>query len=480
LSPSSSAPLVVVGDALLDRDLEGTVERLSPEAPVLVVDDPVERSRPGGAALAAALAARDGERPVLLVTALARDARGAEVSELLRAAGVGVVELVLEGETPEKARVRGAGQTLLRLDRGGREPSRVSAPSEALAAARDAVSRAAAVLVSDYGRGVAAVPELRDELAALPAHAPVVWDPHPRGAEPVAGCLLATPNAGEAAGFAGARTDEADDGDGDGFEAAARHGAELARRWKATYVSVTRGAHGALLAAAEGAPLVVPGPAAAIAGDPCGAGDRFASRAALRLARGALPSAAVAEAVAEASRFVAEGGAARETSDLECERRRGGVVGAEPALALAEQVRARGGRVVATGGCFDLLHAGHISSLRAARALGDCLVVLLNSDASVRRLKGADRPLVDERDRAAVLSALDAVDAVIVFDEDTPAQALERLRPGVFAKGGDYAGRDLPEAEVLKRHGGQVVVLPYMAGRSTTRLIEEVALRGGR
>jgi len=132
---------------------------------------------------------------------------------------------------------------------------------------------------------------------------------------------------------------------------------------------------------------------------------------------------------------------------------------------------------VATGGCFDLLHPGHVRTLEAARALGDCLVVCLNSDASVRRLKGEGRPLVAQDDRGAVLRALRCVDAVLVFDEDTPAAALERLRPDVWAKGGDYAGRELPESAVLRRWGGQVVVVPFLDGRSSTRLIEEASLR---
>jgi rfaE bifunctional protein nucleotidyltransferase chain/domain len=138
-------------------------------------------------------------------------------------------------------------------------------------------------------------------------------------------------------------------------------------------------------------------------------------------------------------------------------------------------VRAAGGTVVATGGCFDLIHAGHVRMLQSARALGDCLVVCLNSDRSVRRLKGAGRPLVREADRASVLLALDCVDAVVIFDEATPEAALERLRPDVFAKGADYAGRELPEAAVMRRWGGQVVTVPYVAGRSTTGLIREVS-----
>ncbi len=478
MSTRAGAALVVLGDALLDRDVDGTVERLTPEAPVPVVDDPVERTRPGGAALAAALAAADGERPVRLVAALADDRPAQELRDLLGLAGVEVIELGLDGPTPEKVRVRGGGRTLLRLDRGGRERGGVRASAAQLGAAGSAISEAAAVLVSDYGRGVATVPELREAVAGVPAPVPLVWDPHPGGPDRVAGALLVTPNAAEAARLAGSGNEHGAD--------VARHAAELARRWRAAYVCVTRGSEGALLSGAEGPPLVVPAPATAGGGDPCGAGDRFASRAATALAGGELPSAAVAGAVSAATEFVAAGGAGTAFGKRPGSAARTGVgypgeVGGEgAALALADRVRARGGTVVATGGCFDLLHAGHVSVLRAARALGDCLIVLLNSDASMRRLKGADRPLVGQADRAAVLAALDPVDAVVVFDEDTPAAALERLRPHVFAKGGDYAGRELPETSVLERHGGQSVVLPYVAGRSTTRLIEEVALRGAR
>jgi rfaE bifunctional protein nucleotidyltransferase chain/domain len=140
------------------------------------------------------------------------------------------------------------------------------------------------------------------------------------------------------------------------------------------------------------------------------------------------------------------------------------------------RVRAQGGTVVATGGCFDLLHPGHVRTLQSARALGDCLVVCLNSDASVRRLKGPRRPVVEQADRAAVLLALGCVDAVEVFDEDTPVAVLERLRPDLWVKGGDYAAGELPEAAALARWNGRAVILPFLEGRSTTRLIEEAAL----
>jgi len=146
------------------------------------------------------------------------------------------------------------------------------------------------------------------------------------------------------------------------------------------------------------------------------------------------------------------------------------------ALALARRVRRSGGRLVATGGCFDLLHRGHVSLLGSARSLGDALVVCLNSDASVRRAKGPLRPVVSQDDRARVLAALSAVDAVAVFDEDTPRELLELLRPDVWVKGTDYADHPMPEAEVVTRHGGRVVLLPTVPGYSTSSLVRSANL----
>ena len=138
------------------------------------------------------------------------------------------------------------------------------------------------------------------------------------------------------------------------------------------------------------------------------------------------------------------------------------------------EVREAGGRVVFTNGCFDLLHPGHVSYLQAARALGDALVVGLNSDASVKRLKGPERPVVSEKDRAAMLAALRSVDAVVVFEEDTPVRLLRELKPAVYVKGGDYRIEDLPEAKVAEEIGAEVRVLPFEPGYSTTALIEKI------
>jgi D-beta-D-heptose 7-phosphate kinase/D-beta-D-heptose 1-phosphate adenosyltransferase len=144
------------------------------------------------------------------------------------------------------------------------------------------------------------------------------------------------------------------------------------------------------------------------------------------------------------------------------------------AEAFVRDLRRRGGLLVATGGCFDVLHAGHVATLEAARALGDGLVVLLNSDSSVRRLKGPTRPVHSHADRARVLLGLSCVDAVVVFDEDHPGRALRRIRPDVWAKGGDYEDADLPEAAVVRSWGGRVVLLPYLSGRSTTAVLQSI------
>ena len=446
------APLVVVGDALLDVDLVGTASRLTPDAPVPVVEGVETRERPGGAALAAVIAAAATSREVVLVTPMADDDGAARLRALL-AGRLTLIEVPASGGTAVKQRVRVGDHSVVRIDSG--DPVAVLGPLPA--DAREAIRTAAAVLVADYGRGTTSAPDVRAALSD--ARGPVVWDPHPRGAAPVPNARLVTPNGAEAARVAASVR-------GTGLAAVGARAEELIRQWGVGAVAITLGARGALLSYGEGAPMVVPA-VPVTGGDPCGAGDSFAAAAALALADGAVTGEAVAAAVAAASAFVARGGASSWDAAP--------AVPAAPAPgvdALLERVRAAGGTVVATGGCFDLLHAGHVATLRAARGLGDCLVVCINSDDSVRRLKGPSRPLVSAPDRARVLEALEFVDAVVVFAEDTPAEVLDRLRPDVWAKGGDYAGADLPEAAVLRSWGGQAVVLPYLDGHSTTALVE--------
>lgn len=512
----SPAPVVVVGDTLFDRDLDGATHRLAPDAPVPVIDQPYERSRPGGAGLAAMLAARDG-RPVTLVTALGADDAGQQVAGLLAAAGVAVRDLGLRGSTPQKVRIHAGGRPLARLDYG--DDATVGEPGER---ARAAIAGASAVLVSDYGRGVAALPSIRAALDdAIAAGAEVVWDPHPNGATPVHGARVVTPNVGEARGVGNGEDEAEGEAEGDSGrrrEHGRRHGGDgwredlrsvtslavqLRDHWHSAGVAITLGDRGALLVGGDGTPLMVPTSAATV-GDPCGAGDRFAAAVAGALADGAVLSEAVVDGVRAASMFVANGGArglitaaaeqsatAEEQAACGCARTHirpqphpgaasdgGSNSGATSddhdtvVARLVAEVHARGGTIVATGGCFDLLHAGHVRLLTDARQLGDRLVVCINSDASVRRLKGAGRPVVSAEDRRAVLLGLAAVDAVVVFDDDTPERVLSGFRPDVWVKGADYAVADLPEAALLSQWGGQAVVLPYLAGRSTTSMIE--------
>ncbi|MDQ0994647.1 D-glycero-beta-D-manno-heptose 1-phosphate adenylyltransferase [Streptomyces sp. V3I7] len=454
---TAGGAVVVVGDVLLDEDIDGVASRLAPDAPAPVVDVTGDRCRPGGAGLAAALAARCG-REVVLVTALGDDPASDAVRRALRGR-VRLVELPLSGTLPVKTRVLASGRPLVRIDRGG------GTPGEPDGAVPDALAQAHAVLVADYGRHTARA--VREHLAAVARRTPLVWDPHPRGGAPVPGVRMVTPNAAEARALVA--------GDGDSLRAHARRGTELAERWQAATVAVTLGERGVLLARPGGTtPMLVPVPYRA-EGDPCGAGDCFAAAATAALADGALPEEAVQRAVAEAAAFVAAGGAGNPALwDAPVTPRSVPAPQKDP-FALAEEVRARGGTVVATGGCFDILHAGHVGLLESARRTGDCLIVCVNSDASLARRKGPGRPLNHLADRIRVLAALGSVDAVAVFEEDTPVELLGRLRPDVWVKGGDYSVEELPEAEALRSWGGQAVLLPYLDGRSTTLLARRAA-----
>ncbi len=451
--------LVVVGDVLLDRDITGTADRLSPEAPAPVLAAARSTERPGGAGLAAVLAARTPGWQVTLVCGVGQDQPGAQLRALLDEAGIEVLDLATSGTTPVKTRVRAADRTLLRFDTDT-DPLPLGPLPELV---RTRLAAAAAVLVCDYGRGITSHDDVRQALTTAAADRPLVWDPHPKGTTPTPGTALAVPNTDEALHFAGRGGPRDLAGD-------TARAVQLLTEGPVKQVAVTRGRDGAVLVAdADGHPLAVP--ARPAAGDTCGAGDQLAVTAAMTLAAGRLPSHAIAAAVDSATDYVATGGpaapAALHPSDT------------EGPLELAARVRARGGRVVGAGGCFDLLHAGHLSLLDRARRLGDVLIVCINSDASVRRLKGADRPVVGERERAALLSALDCVDDVLVFTEDTPEKVLAELRPDIWVKGGDYAGRRIAEADLVESWGGEVVTVPFLEGHSTTTRIRHLAQQAG-
>ena len=477
----SGPSVVVIGDVVLDRDISGRVERMCPDAPVPVVDVDGVRERPGAAGLAAQLCA-SGAVDVTLAAPISSDPAGRRLAAML-SSDLSLVPMSHEGPTRHKTRVLARGQVVVRFDEGGPgEP--VDPPLDVL---RDVLRTADVVLVSDYGAGTTRHLAIRELLADVALRVPTVWDPHPRGGDPVPG-VIATPNlaeAGAAASRAGLDVDAA----------AGSLAIALCELWRANAVCVTAGAAGAHLAVPPDQAVALPAPWPA-SGDTCGAGDRFVSAVARAIAQGAAICEAAASGVAEATAWVAAGGVSAQverpappvglpapgrSGDL---RRAGsngpanGVpsngAGVMEADAVAV-VRARGGTVVATGGCFDILHAGHVSCLEAARRMGNALVVLINSDASVRRLKGPGRPVTSAAERARVLLALGCVDAVEVFDEDDPRAALDRLRPDVWVKGGDYSGRPIPEAELVESWGGRVALVPYLDGHSTSSILRRSA-----
>lgn len=470
--------ITVVGDVLLDVDINGAATRLSPDAPVPVVDVADIRRRAGGAGLVATVLTHDGH-DVTLVTALGND----DGANHLRRALTGV--FVLAGAplapTPTKTRVRIGTHSVVRFDEGC-APAPVPSSTEEMLAA---IASAEAVVVADYGRGITANPDIRAALAAAARRVPVVWDPHPAGSEPVAGVAVVTPNLAEATASA---TKGGLDPSRTGAEEAGRY---LLGKWGSGAVLVTRGEDGALLLSAGGPAQGIPAPKTNVS-DPCGAGDRLAGSLAVHLGLGLELAQAATRAVEDASAFLAAGGAATlavvtEAPVSTTENRASPVVelkGLElvdtgdlspDGVQLARAVRSRGGTVVATGGCFDLLHAGHARTLAAARSMGDCLIVCLNSDESVRRLKGAHRPIVSVEDRAELLLALECVDAVVVFGEDTPEACLSEIRPDIWVKGGDYTPEELPEARLVADWGGRCVTVPFHPARSTSGLAAALA-----
>jgi rfaE bifunctional protein nucleotidyltransferase chain/domain/rfaE bifunctional protein kinase chain/domain len=458
--------IVVVGDVLLDVDVDGAATRLCPDAPVPVVEVSGTRYRAGGAGLVATMLAADGHR-VVLVTVLGNDEPSTRLEGQLH--GVTVAAGPSGAPTPVKTRVRADGHAIVRFDEGCKQAP-VPAVTPAMLRALDS---AAAIVVADYGRGLTSNTSLRAALARLADRIPIIWDPHPAGAAPVDGVAVVTPNWAEARAAAALLSPAAPAADSPGGLART-----LMSLWRSNAVLVTQGKHGATLARSTGPTTLHITPPETRVVDPCGAGDRLAASLAAQLAAGRDLTESARVAVREATSFLAGGGVG--ALDGPPRRALGHNTGrrGSDAAALVRRVRRAGGTVVATGGCFDLLHAGHARSLAAARALGDCLIVCLNSDSSVRRIKGASRPIISQLDRVELLLALECVNAVVVFDEDTPEKCLDMLRPDIWVKGGDYDVRQLPETSLVESWGGRCLTVPYHPARSTTHLADALARVG--
>lgn len=495
--------VLVLGDTMLDEWRFAESDRLCREAPAPVLTLRHREEAPGGAANAAVNLAALGARPTL-VAPVGDDSAGARLRASLTAAGVVDRTLPQPGHTtPVKRRLLAADQILVRED----ESDPAGPPSEQAAglllSALDAISANppdSLLVICDYGLGALTEPVRRWLVAHRHRFGTVALDAHDlspwRGLAP----SVVTPSFAEAARILGQPPQAGPVGHADNRPTtAAAWAAELCDRTGAEVVAVTMDTAGAVVAGPDNRPhrtYADPLPASRAVG----AGDVYLAAIALGLAAGApvpvaaeLAQIAAAVTVAQAGTCVCTAQALR--TALEREAAASGefaaaagatalpdaaakvVDGAELAAIVRER-RDDGARIVFTNGCFDVLHRGHVGYLDQARGLGDLLIVAVNSDDSVRRLKGSDRPVNPVEDRVAVLAALSCVDQVVVFEQDSPAELIEAVRPDIYVKGGDYPPELVPEAPLVRRLGGAVETVKYVADRSTSTIIEQIRARG--
>ena len=493
---------LVIGDAMLDTYCEGTASRICSEGPVPVVRKTSEYRAPGGAANTAAnLRALGAE--VQFAGIVGHDVASDLLRRILRERGVDDSWLVEDTATAtlHKLRVLADGQYVVRLDEDGVTGYGPPARAALLEAVKEGFARCDLVVLSDYCYGVMAsdlVARLRELRAARPCV--FVADSKQLHRYPDLGATAITPNLLEARLLAerGAarnaeHTEDAEGRRGDAEDwqdEALRLARAVLERVEAEHVALTLAERGALLMDRAGEAVHLPAHPVVHA-NVAGAGDSFASALALALAAGGSPREAAqiaidASGIAVTKRWTAtvqhqellQRVSLRESSDRPAARMPATEGAARVALSrlmarLAAE-RQAGKRIVFTNGVFDILHAGHVEFLRHAKALGDVLVVGVNSDRGARRLKGERRPINSERDRLALVAAMDVVDDVVLFDEDTPANLIRALRPHLHVKGGDYAGDTLPESDAVREIGAELVILPLVGDLSTSRVIERI------
>lgn len=475
LPVNSSRPMwaLVVGDLMLDRYLWGKVERISPEAPVPVVLIEKETVCPGGASNVAANLVSLGVS-CALVGCVGNDATGSQLIELLQKTKIGTQGVVTLDKytTISKTRVIGGHQQMIRLDR---EPSQTLEASQLETLKTQASNLIAQspsiVVISDYAKGL-----LTSELCQLIIQAarardiPVLVDPKGRDYTKYKGATALTPNLQETAEACGINSKNAD--------ILLPAAGSLRQRLELKFLAVTRSEAGISLLEAD-RNTHIPATAKQVF-DVSGAGDTVIATLAAGMVAGLSPAEALHLANLAAGIVVGKVGTApvttiellsalsMETSQQQADK-----------ICSWEQLASRlhqwqGQKIVFTNGCFDLLHAGHVTYLEQARKLGDKLIVGLNSDRSVSVLKGPGRPIIHEADRARVLAALEAVDAVVLFDQDTPLQLINQIKPQVLVKGNDYAEQEVVGAAEVKSWGGTVALVPVVPGHSSSRIIEKI------
>jgi D-beta-D-heptose 7-phosphate kinase/D-beta-D-heptose 1-phosphate adenosyltransferase len=467
--------VLVVGDSMLDSYSSGPAGRLCPEAPVPIVDVTFRSDLPGGAANSALNLYSLGATPVL-VSVTGEDAEGLLLRQILDEQGVATSHLIAcsSRRTLAKHRISAGAHMLVRFDAGTTAPIDEAAEEAVVEQLWRLAADCDAIVVSDYGYGML-TPRVIACLAELQRTSPrvLVVDSKRLAAYRDVGITAAKPNCREAMKLLGV----AEPADAcRRWETVASHSDEILDLTGAHLAAVTLDREGALLLQRGLSPYRTyarPAPDHHAAG----AGDTFLCTLTLALAAGAPPTTAAEVASAAAGVVVIKEHTATCTaSELVASLRGDGQPGTdlERLLPLLKAYRRQGKRIVLTGGCFDILHRGHIMYLNRAKSLGDILIVGVNTDESVRRLKGPERPINSLEDRLRVLSALSCIDHLVPFGEDTPHKLIEGVRPDVFVKGGDYTRETLPEAELVEQLGGTVRILPFLPSRSTTNLIERI------
>jgi D-beta-D-heptose 7-phosphate kinase/D-beta-D-heptose 1-phosphate adenosyltransferase len=468
--------VLILGDVMLDRYVAGEVSRISPEAPIPVLRVTGSHAVLGGAANVAHNVAALGARAIL-VGVIGRDDAGGEIEGLVQTAGADVdARLVATPRRPTTVKtrfIRGSHQ-LLRVDHETVGPLDDDSATEVTQRFEQAINECDVVVLSDYAKGV-----LDDRLLngvinlSRAAGRRVIADPKRTSFDAYRNVTILTPNAHEATLATGVEAS-----DDDGAEAAARIALDAA---SCEAVLVTRSEHGLTLVR-RGLPTLHLSSRVQQVSDVSGAGDTFVAALAASLACDPdLEKAARLANIAAGIAVSRPGTAVVSGPDLEEELWRDTLTGCgekvitgEAALRKIAQWRRYNLKIGFTNGCFDLIHPGHVHLLAQARAACDRLVVGLNADASVRRLKGPQRPIQHEAARATVLSSLASVDLVVLFPDDTPLALIEAIRPDVLVKGADYSPDQVVGADIVERNGGEVLLVDLLAGEGTTATIERV------
>jgi D-beta-D-heptose 7-phosphate kinase/D-beta-D-heptose 1-phosphate adenosyltransferase len=458
--------VLVAGDAMLDEYWFGDAARISPEAPVPVVRAASIEQRPGGAAnVALNIAALGGH--ARLVAAVGMDDRGAALHDRLEERGVECRMHRSESlPTIHKLRVLARNQQLIRVDA---EQSFAGCAAKIKQAFESCLPGVDVVVLSDYGKGT--LSEVCDLIARCrDLGLPVLVDPKGARFDRYRGATVLTPNQAEFEAVVGHWSTESE---------FIEKATSLRSALDLEVLLVTRGERGMTMVARDTAPLTLDARAREVF-DVTGAGDTVIALLAAAIGVGMSYADSVALANLAAGLVVGKIGVATVSpAELNLALHRHGsggrgLVTIDELARLVQAAKARGERIVMTNGCFDILHAGHVAYLEDAKSLGDHLIVAVNDDESVARLKGPSRPITPLGDRMAVLAGLAAVDWVVPFAQDTPTLVIERLLPHVLVKGGDWKPEQIAGAAAVHANGGEVRVLPFKDGRSTTRIIDAI------